>query len=55
MVQTIDLGPTPVSSGPAPRAYSPVNPLGRVAGDVALLRAVQDGANIRVEAAARDE
>lgn len=39
----IFFGPTPVSTGEQPRAYSPVNPLGRVLGDTTRLRSVQDG------------
>ena len=41
-------GPTPVSDGPAPRAYSPVNVLGRVIGDATAFRAVRDGAPVRI-------
>jgi uncharacterized protein len=41
-------GPTPVSDGPAPRAYSPVNVLGRVIGDATALCAVRDGAQVRI-------
>lgn len=47
----IFFGPTPVSDGPLPRAYSNVNPFGRIAGEeesVALLRATRDGQTIRV-------
>ena len=36
-------GPTPVSTGEQPRAYSPVNPVGRILGDATLLRSVRDG------------
>jgi hypothetical protein len=39
----IFFGPTPVSSGARPRAYSPVNLLGRVQGDATLLRSVRSG------------
>ena len=35
--------PTPVSTGEQPRAYSPVNPVGRILGDATLLRSVRDG------------
>ena len=42
----IFFGPTPVSTGEQPRAYSPVNPLGRVLGDTTRLRSVQDGAMV---------
>jgi len=41
-------GPTPASSGPAPRAYSPVNVLGRVLGDATRLRAVRAGTRVRL-------
>ncbi len=48
----IFFGPTPVSQGAQPRAYSNVNPFGSVRGDVTALRAVSDGERIRVEPAA---
>ncbi len=48
----IFFGPTPVSTGQAPRAYSPVNIVGRVAGDATRLRTVQDGTAVRLERAA---
>jgi hypothetical protein len=44
----IFFGPTPVSTGTEPRAYSPVNVFGRIEGDTAVLRSVPDGAPIRV-------
>ena len=44
-------GPTPVSDGPAPRAYSNVNPFGYVLGDSSVLRDVRDGDRVIVEAA----
>jgi uncharacterized protein len=44
----IFFGPTPVSAGPAPRAYSPVNVLGRVSDDATAFRAVRDGAAVRI-------
>lgn len=44
----IFFGPTPASVGPAPRAYSPVNVLGRVLGDATAFRAVRAGAAVRV-------
>ncbi len=47
----IFFGPTPASDGPQPRAYSPVNILGRVRGDATVLRSVPDGATIRIERA----
>jgi len=39
----IFFGPTPVSHGGKPRAYSPVNPLGKIDGDATVFRAVKDG------------
>ena len=39
----IFFGPTPVSTSEQPRAYSPVNPVGRILGDATLLRSVRDG------------
>lgn len=47
----IFFGPTPVSRGDTPRAYSPVNVFGRLLGDVASLRAIGSGATIRVTVA----
>ena len=41
-------GPTPASADEQPRAYSPVNILGRVAGDATRLRAVRSGATVRL-------
>jgi hypothetical protein len=46
----IFFGRTPASTGPKPRAASPVNVFGRVLGDPTEFRRVQDGARIRVEA-----
>jgi uncharacterized protein len=43
-------GPTPASTGGAPRAYSNVNPFGTVDGDAVALRAVRDGDSVLVEA-----
>ena len=45
----IFFGPTPVSTGNKPRAYSPVNLFGRVIGDATVLRKVKDGEKIVVE------
>ena len=45
----IFFGPTPVSRGKRPRAYSPVNILGRVLGDATEFRAVQQGAKVLIE------
>lgn len=39
----IFFGPTPVSTDERPRAYSPVNILGRVTGDAAEFRKVKNG------------
>lgn len=47
----IFFGPTPVSRGNEPRAYSPVNVFGRVAGDALVFKSVADGAPIRVDKA----
>jgi hypothetical protein len=41
-------GPTPASTGERPRAYSPVNILGRVVGDATRLRVVRNGAAVRL-------
>jgi nucleoside 2-deoxyribosyltransferase len=46
----IFFGPTPASSGQTPVAASPVNILGRVAGDVTVFRAVRRGDTVRIEA-----
>jgi hypothetical protein len=45
----IFFGPTPVSSGDQPRAYSPVNILGKVSGDATLFRAVKDGERVIIQ------
>ncbi|HID77040.1 MAG TPA: hypothetical protein EYP56_13725 [Planctomycetaceae bacterium] len=47
----IFFGPTPASTGPAPRAASEVNPIGRVLDDVEPLKSVPDGAVVRIERA----
>jgi len=44
----IFFGPTPLSQGPEPRAYSPVNVFGKIKGDPTVLRRVPDGALVRV-------
>ena len=44
----IFFGPTPASTDKRPRAYSPVNIVGRVVGDATLFRAVRDGADVRM-------
>ena len=45
----IFFGPTPASTDDRPRAYSPVNILGRVLGDATQFRVVPDGARVRIE------
>ncbi len=45
----IFFGPTPVSIDERPRAYSPVNILGRVLGDATQFRAVMQDTSIRLE------
>jgi hypothetical protein len=47
----IFFGPTPVSTGDRPRAYSPVNILGRVLGDATVFRAVRGGTTVTIERA----
>ncbi len=44
----IFFGPTPVSRGDKPRAYSPVNVFGRVLGDAKQFKNVTGGAKISV-------
>ena len=44
----IFFGPTPVSTGDQPRAYSPVNVFGRVSGDSGQFKTVSDGAVIKI-------
>jgi hypothetical protein len=44
----IFFGPTPVSTGGQPRAYSPVNVFGRVLGDAKQLKGVPSGAAVEV-------
>jgi hypothetical protein len=41
-------GPTPASEGDQPRAYSPVNVVGRVLGDAIRFRGVPDGAAVQI-------
>jgi len=48
----IFFGPTPASTGQAPRAYSPVNILGHVLGDATRFRAVRAGTRVRLARAA---
>ena len=45
----IFFGPTPVSRGDQPRAYSPVNLLGRVSGDATLFRKIKSGEKVVIE------
>jgi hypothetical protein len=45
----IFFGPTPVSTDQRPRAYSPVNILGRVKGDATSLRSVKNGEAVKIE------
>ena len=47
----IFFGPTPVSTDDRPRAYSPVNSLGRVLGDATVFRAVKSGTAVQIERA----
>ena len=44
----IFFGPTPVSKTEKPRAYSPVNILGKIEGDVSPLRDVPQGTTVKV-------
>ncbi len=44
-------GPTPVSEGSEPRAYSNVNPFGMIDGDVSALKNVKSGERVLVERA----
>jgi hypothetical protein len=47
----IFFGPTPASMGDAPRAASPVNPLGSITGDAKLFKSVPHGADVQIERA----
>jgi hypothetical protein len=47
----IFFGPTPVSRGDMPRAYSPVNMLGKITEDLTPLKDVRQGAAVRLERA----
>ena len=44
----IFFGPTPVSTGDQPQAYSPVNIFGRVSGDAGQFKTVSGGAVIKI-------
>jgi hypothetical protein len=47
----IFFGRTPVSHGEKPRAYSNVNPFGKIDGDATLLRSVEDSTGVKVTSA----
>jgi hypothetical protein len=47
----IFFGPTPVSRGNQPRAYSPVNVFGHVVGDARQFKAIAGGAKISITSA----
>jgi hypothetical protein len=47
----IFFGPTPVSTGDQPQAYSPVNVYGRISGDAGQFKSVAGGAAIHVKRA----
>lgn len=49
----IFFGPTPVSTDEKPRAYSPVNILGRVLGDATVFRGVPSGATVTLAPAGK--
>lgn len=42
-------GPTPVSSGPQPAAYSPVSPVGKVTSDPSALKEIGDRTHVSLE------
>jgi len=44
----IFFGPTPVSTGEKPTAYSPVNVFGNIEGDAAILKKVSRGDTVKV-------
>ncbi len=44
----IFFGPTPVSTGESPRAYSPVNVFGRIVEETTALKSVAEGSTITV-------
>ncbi len=48
----IFFGPTPVSEGDIPRAYSNVNPFGQIDGDAKVFLSAKDGEQVKVEQAA---
>jgi hypothetical protein len=45
----IFFGPTPMSQGDKPRAYSPVNILGRILGDAQQFRVVHQGDAVKLD------
>jgi hypothetical protein len=45
----IFFGPTPVSTGDLPRAYSPVNVFGRILGDARQLKGISGGIPVKVK------
>ena len=45
----IFFGPTPVSTDERPRAYSPVNILGKIMGDCEQLKSIQNQEKVRLE------
>lgn len=47
----IFFGPTPVSTDERPRAYSPVNLVGKILGDRELLKSIQNHESVRIEQA----
>jgi len=47
----IFFGKTPVSRGEKPRAYSPVNVIGKIIGDAKIFKKVKSGDKIKVEKA----
>lgn len=42
-------GPTPVSTDEKPRAYSPVNILGRVLGDATQFKGISNGTTVKID------
>jgi len=47
----IFFGPTPMSKGHKPRAYSPCNVIGRAEGDISVLKTVREGVGLVVKMA----
>jgi hypothetical protein len=48
----IFFGPTPASINEEPRAISPVNPIGKIEGDVKLLKKLPASIHVQVDALA---